>query len=286
MINHYFQNKNPINEVLLIEDLITEAIEIQGLDVYYIPRNSLIESDLFYGDDPLKSFSKSYLVTVYLSEAMAVGGNDFFSKFGLTIPNNTKILISRRHFKRDVPELIRPIEGDLIFVPQLSKNGEIYEIRFIDDTKDMYSLQRGSPYYYEVALELFKYSQETINVGQEQVDDINFDAFNIDYNVYNGSGDYLMNENVSDGHANTAEVLSWDSIANVVTLINISGVFNANANIIGATSGVRYMVKEFNDLIMDEIHIDSNNYNIANAALTVIDSSIKNPIGTLGRQTL
>lgn len=284
MINHYFQSRNPLNEFLLYEDLIVEAIEQQGMDIFYIPRDSLVESDELYGDDPLKSFSKTYPVTIYLSNPIEVGGNDYFSKFGLTIPNNAKVLIARRHFLRDVPELIRPMEGDLLFIPQFSKNGEIYEINFVDDTKDLYSLQRGSPFFYELSLEMFKYSQETFNVGNEQIDDINLDAFSIDYNVYNGTGDYLMNEAVNDGYSNTASVMSWNAVSNTISLINISGNFTANANIIGVISGTRYMIKDFQDLLMNEVHIESDNFNIANVSTPIIDVSIKNPIGSLGRQ--
>ena len=285
MKNKYFDTRNQFSEQFLVEDLISEAIDIQGFSCYYIPRNNLLESDLLYGDDPLKSFSKTYLITAYLSESMDVRGNDLFSKFGLQIPNTTKIQVSRRNFKRDVPYQSRPNEGDLIFVPFMSKNGEVYEINFIDDTVDLYSLTRSSPYTYEISLELFKPSQEVIDTGIVEIDTISTDdSYNIDYTLYNGSGDYVIGEVVTDGSANnTAVVSEWNYPNSVIKLINLKGSFNYNANLIGSSSNTTYMISTFDDLIMETPHSDSDNNEIRDYATPVINTIISNPIGRLGK---
>ena len=157
--NLFFNNYKSKQEQNLVEDLITEAIKMMGFDAYYIPNSQEASRDLLYGDDPLKKFQTSYPIEVYMTNSVDPGMNqDFFSKFGLEIKNNVRVQLPRRSFAKRVPQdsYTRPREGDLLYIPWLSGTGELYEIKYVNDTKDYFTLGRRQPYYWELELELFK----------------------------------------------------------------------------------------------------------------------------------
>ena len=173
MPSKYFQNYGkPAIEINLIEDLYNEAINIQGFSGYYIPNTNVAGRDLIYGDDPLKHFDDAYKMDMYLVNTMDYGDEqDFFSKFGLEVRNQTKIQFSFREFmKRTNKQFEAPKEGNLIFIPFFKDSGELFEIKFVNTSKDLYTLGRVRPFYYELSLEPFKYNDESLDTGIESID--------------------------------------------------------------------------------------------------------------------
>ena len=82
-----------------MEDLVIEAMQIHGMDVYYLPRSSRDSVDLLYGEDPLKEYRKAYPIEMYLEDVTGMEGEgDFISKFGLEIRDEVTMLMSRRRF--------------------------------------------------------------------------------------------------------------------------------------------------------------------------------------------
>tara|TARA_R110002020_G_scaffold158342_3_gene341518 strand:+ start:1864 stop:2724 length:861 start_codon:yes stop_codon:yes gene_type:complete len=61
----------------------------------------------------------------------------------------------------------RPMEGDLIFFPLVNK---MFEIKFVEHEQIFY--QTGRLQTFDLRCELFKYSSETINTGNTQIDTI------------------------------------------------------------------------------------------------------------------
>ena len=157
--SQYFNNYAAQNEQRLVEDLIVESIKIMGFDAYYLVNNNDQARDLLYGEDPVKKFESAYQLEFYLSNVMEYGGErEFFSKFGLQIKNEVQVIVSKRSFTQRVPNTItRPREGDLIYIPFLNGTGELYEIKFTNQTKDFFMMGRKYPYFYELSLEKFKY---------------------------------------------------------------------------------------------------------------------------------
>ena len=188
--NLYFNNYKSHGEQTLVEDLIVESIKMMGFDAFYLPNDNDQARDLIFGEDPTKRFSSAFPVELFLSEAMDYSGEkEFFSKFGLEIKNNVNVILSKRTFTQRVPQntFTRPREGDLIYVPFLYGTGELFEIKFVDATKDFFTLGRKIPYFYELQLEKFKYSQEIIDTGVEAIDDAvtqsaYVDDFSLEYN--------------------------------------------------------------------------------------------------------
>jgi hypothetical protein len=250
MPSKYFQNYGkPAVEINLIEDLYNEAINIQGFSGYYIPNTNVQGRDLIYGDDPLKRFDDAYKLDMYLVNTMDYGDEqDFFSKFGLEVRNQTKIQFSFKEFmKRTNNQFEVPKEGNLIFIPFMKDSGELFEIKFVNTSKDLYTLGRIRPFYYELSLEPFKYNDESLDTGIEGIDMIELlEASKSILDVQDGTGDYIVGETIYQGDANNhtahAEVAAWDKANSILTIMNVNGLFsNTSAlHITGATSNSNY----------------------------------------------
>ena len=291
-VNHYFNNYGSLPEQRVIEDLIVESIKVQGFEAFYLPNNNSEARDLLFGEDPVKKFKSSYPIELYLSNSLEYGGErEFFSKFGLEIKNTVQVIISKRTFSQRVPQntITRPMEGDLIYIPFLNGTGELFEIKFTNQTKDFFMLGRKVPYFYELELEKFKYSQEIINTGTADIDAVVTDsAYTLHLNVGTGTGTYAIQEIVyqsldgSYANANTVAIVqSWIPSSSTLSVTNIAGEFLDNTIIYGYTSGAQYSLVSFDPLANPSNKENYDNELIANSFSTIVDTSETNPFGSI-----
>ena len=283
----YFNSFSPaiINEQRLMEDVIVESIKIMGHDVKYLPREAYDSTDDVIGESPQAKFNRAYTVEMYLSNVEGYEGEgDFFSKFGLEIRDTSNFIISRKTFERYIPSTVakRPREGDLIFVPLL---GKLFEIKFVEEELMFFSLGKRNPFIYELRCEVFRYSQEDFETGDEEIDDIeHLVAYTTELNLGVGSGNYYINEILYQGanlssSAVSAEVKNWDWANNKLQVINIKGSFTNGSNVIGSSSNTRYTLTSYDDLA-DLINADdSDNRVIQSEANNFIDLTEINPFG-------
>jgi hypothetical protein len=286
--NLYFNNYQNTPEQRLIEDLMIETIKINGVDCYYIPNINEEKRDLLYGEDPLKKFTGAYPVEMYVVNVDGYEGErEFFSKFGLEIRNNMSVLVSKRSFARWVPQTyVRPREGDLIYVPFLSQKGEMYEIRYVNYSEAFYVLGNKYPFFYKLELEKFKYSQETIDVGIPDIDDLVSDeAYQIELNVNTstGNGNFIKGESVHNT-SNTVygTVTSWNKPTGILKVTDIYGTFANNMLLRGNTSNASYTTSASPDELKDNLAREEyDNKIIQTEANTIIDFSESNPFGNI-----
>lgn len=238
--NPFFNFYNSKQEQNLVEDLINEALGIYSFEAYYVPRDSDVQPDLLYGENPLKSFSNAYPIHLHLANSQDPGmNNDFFSKFGLEMKNNLKVILSRRVFERMVKNNIldRPIEGDLIYIPWLSGTGELYEIKYTNDTVDFFVLGRKNPYYWNLELEMFKYSHEEIETGVPEINIVSEQhAYSILFEMGNpftsSAENYIIGELVQQEHypfykindKGLSEEVKVDVIDNQILIADSKGI--------------------------------------------------------------
>ena len=289
--NHYFNNFCAINEQRLIEDVIVESIKIMGTDAFYLPNDNGASRDLLYGEDPLKTFNTAFPIEIYPENVMDYGGDkELFSKFGLEIKNQMTIVLSKRSFTQRMPDfLVRPREGDLIYVPFLNGTGELYEIKFTNQNKDFFTLGRKIPYFYELELEKFRYSQEVLDTGQPDIDIIATNsAYQIELYLTSGSGNYIINETVYQSNDGTvanaytiATVQSWNGANTILSVSNISGEFANNILIIGETSNARHTIDAFDPLAVSVKNEPYDNKIIETESENYIDDTTSNPFGSL-----
>ncbi len=291
--NHYFNNypNKYSQEQALVEDLLVEAIKMYGSDCYYIVRESQTEQDVIFGEDPTSKFEKTYKIEMYMNDVLDhASGGDFMARFGLQINESVTMLISRRTFQKYIPSSValRPREGDLIYVP-FSTN--LYEIKHVDHEKNYYTLGRDTklPYMYEVSCELFRYSQESINTGVQEIDDIELEGgYAISMNLNSSqTGNFYVNELVYQGTdygsaTATAQVKDWNPVDKIIRIQNIKGSFSNTGNITGVTSNTTYTISEYDPL---EDHTDNSftqNSEIQDENDVILVETEGNPFGSIG----
>ena len=288
----YFNNYNSLAEQRVIEDLIVESIKIMGFDAYYLPIENETDRDILYGEDPIKKFSSAFPIEFYLSSSMEYEGEkEFFSKFGLEIKNNVSIILSKRSFSQRVPQetFTRPREGDLIYVPFLNGTGELFEIKFTNQTKDFFMLGRKIPFFYELELEKFKYSQEVIDTGVEDIDDVMIQSsYSIELNTGVGTGTFQNREIVfqsEDGTQANAYVVAivqeWIKPDDMLKVTNVAGEFRDNVAIIGATSNAEYYLASYDPLKDSTRNEVYDNAYLFDTASNIIDFTETNPFGKI-----
>lgn len=167
--NSFFSNYNYFNEQQLIDDLVIESIQIFGIDTYYVTRTSGA-FDHIMNEDRLTVFDAAYQIEMYVKSVDGFQGEgDFLSKFGLQIRDQVTFTVAFRTFERHVtrtdPSLIRPKEGDLIYMPM---NDKFFKITFVEHESVFY--QTGALQVYDLKCELFEYSNERFETGVEEVD--------------------------------------------------------------------------------------------------------------------
>lgn len=284
----YFNNFNSSPEQRLIEDLMIETIKINGVDCYYIPNINELARDLLYGEDPLKKFTAAYPLEMYITNVDGYEGErEFFSKFGLEIRNNMSVIVSKRSFSRWVPQTyVRPREGDLIYVPFLSQTGELYEIRYVNYSEAFYVLGNKYPYFYKLELEKFKYSQETIDVGIEDVDNVVAqDAYNVTLvmSANNASNNFVVGESImANGSSSVSGTVAyWDRPSLTLKVTDLLGTFSNNNIVRGNTSNSVFVVSNAVNVQTDPQEREMyDNLVIQNEADSYVDLSESNPFGS------
>ena len=290
----YFNNYNSNAEQRVIEDLIVESMKIMGFDAFYCPNDNDQARDLLYGEDPVKKFQSAFPLEMYLSSDPLdyQGQQEFFSKFGLEIKDVVKVMVSRRSFSQRVPQntFTRPREGDLVYVPFLNGTGELYEITFTEQSKDMHMLGRKQPYFYELRLEKFKYSQEIIDTGIEDIDHVvNDSAYMIKLNTNVGNAiNYTTHEICYQAADSTqanatavAVVQTWTKANNELMVSNISGEFINGQVIIGASSNAQHTLISYDPLLDNSFNETYSNKLLQTEANSIIDFSETNPFGSI-----
>ena len=291
-ISHYFGNYNNVGEQRITEDLICESIKIMGFDAFYLPNDNDATRDLLYGEDPVKMFNSAFPVEMYLSNVSDYGGEkDFFSKFGLEIKNTVSVILSKRAFSQRVPQntFTRPREGDLVYIPVTNGVGELFEIKFTNQNKDFSMLGRKVPYFYELEMEKFKYSQEIISTGMPDIDSIVTDsAYTIHLNTGTGTGAYNIQEIVFQSPDSTianatsyGTVQSWIPSSHILSVTNIFGEFIDGNAIIGSSSNAQYLLTTFDPLHSPAVKENYDNQFINVSASSILNTSETNSFGSL-----
>lgn len=248
--NPYVRWWSDTSEQALLQSLMTEAIQMYGIDVIYIPREMRRE-DALYTEDVLSRFTETYPIEVYIRNIDGwEGQGDFLSKFGIRVEDKLTIMISRERFAEAVPNLIRPNEGDLIFFPDPLH--ALFEIKMVEHEKgqgQFYPL--GGLTFYELNIELHTYSHEEFQTGDEDIDEYErIQTYAQNLVVANtGSGSFVVGETIFQGVAPeaataTAVVEEWDANTGIVQVSRINGEFGNTAPLRGETSGAQYPVAE------------------------------------------
>lgn len=152
----------------LMEDLIVEAIQINGSTFYYIPLTEFSKDD-FFNEDPNPKFENYYPIEMYVNNGSGWSGSGhLLGKFGLSIKQTVDLLVARKRFKK-ITGLDHPNEGDLIYFP-LSKS--LFELSLsLDEPMEVNQFYQLSKLYtWQLKCSLYEYSYETFTTGITELD--------------------------------------------------------------------------------------------------------------------
>ena len=175
MLNPFFQQGSR-TEQSLIQDLINEQLRMYGVEVHYIPRKYATTNTII--KEVIESkFDNAYPIEAYVNTYEGYEGQGtILSKFGVQPLDDLTLTISKERFETYITPLIkdlanielstRPKEGDLIYFPL---GDRLFEIKFVEHEKPFYQLQKN--YVYELTCELFRYEDEILDTGVDEIDD-------------------------------------------------------------------------------------------------------------------
>jgi len=175
MLNPFFLQGSK-SEQNLMQDLINESIRMYGVDVHYMPRKYLGENTIIK-ENIVSSFEDALPIEAYVASYEGWEGQEVeLSKFGIQAKDEIVLVISQERYETYIDPLIRsksntkltsrPKEGDLIYFPL---GDVLFEIKNVKRDKPWYQLQKN--YVYELRCELFRYEDEIIDTGIDQIDD-------------------------------------------------------------------------------------------------------------------
>ena len=175
MLNPFFQQGSK-TEQSLIQDLINEQLRMYGVEVYYIPRKYATTNTIIREVVESK-FDDAYPLEAYVNTYEGYDGQGtILSKFGVQPIDDLTLTISKERFEeyitpltKNLPDIelaTRPKEGDLVYFPL---GDRLFEIKFVEHEKPFYQLQKN--YVYELTCELFRYEDEVLDTGIDEIDD-------------------------------------------------------------------------------------------------------------------
>lgn len=282
------------SEQLLVEDLVIEALKIYSMDVYYLPRESRDQIDHLMGEEQLKTFGSAYIIEMYVENITGMEGEgDLISKFGLEIRDEMTLLVSRRRFNFTIPNLIRPREGDIIYVPLLRN---FFEISFVENENQQamfYTLGRGrggNVYVYGLRMKQYVFSNEQIQVGNDTVDDQILENYQLTNLILvpggTGTFDVANNELVYQGSTlQTANAFgtahTWDAANSTLSIALVNGLFANTANVKGANSGATWIMStlDTNTPLEEQFEDEVDNLILKTESNVILDFSEQNPFG-------
>lgn len=276
----------------LLDSLNREAIQMAGLDMYYLPRD-VISDDEIFDEDIQSRFDNGYAMEMYIESSEGFEGQELLFKFGVEVRDEVSLVVNKKRFNEALAStphesLERPREGDLIYIP-LSKG--VYQIMFVEHEQPFYQL--GTVPNYIIRAQLFEYSGEDFDtdiVGLDIPDSKQNKALEADGYVYkvtlNAAADYEMGEEVSQtvsGVTVTGEIVRISDNGQILHIAHIKNnssddsykVIIPTAALVGAESGVSQTVTA----VQAVMETYSDNDKLQEDGAEVIDTSESSNFG-------
>jgi len=261
--NQYFESNYSATtaDQVLVEELIIEAIQIHGRDLYYLPRD-LNNFDSFFGEDQISSFNNAVPLEFYMENVQSwQDDGSFLSKFGMEIRDSATFAVSQKRFTEEItseyPNITRPREGDILVLPiEIDNRKRAMEITFVRNEEIFYQI--GKLYIWTVTVKNFEFSGEIFNTGIPRIDDYNSYALSTVISLEPGIGVFLPGETVSQITGFGGYVLSFNNTENQLVITNISGELDMTLPIIGVSTS--RVIVELNSSTGNDVMMNDNDY--------------------------
>ena len=208
-------------EQSLYANLIAEAIQIHGHDVYYLDR-TLVAEDTVLGEDALSKFNTQSLIEMYMEDSGGgfAGEREIMSQFGLQNLSEATFVVSKTRFQEKTKQLqieaatdstssgsiqleagtlsTSKLEGDIFYIVNETDATDadrplegdaiyhptlkkLFEINFVDHDDPFHQLDNNP--VYKMRCRLFDYGSEALDTGIAEIDAIE-DALSIESSQY------------------------------------------------------------------------------------------------------
>ena len=274
----------------LYQNLVKEAIQIYGHDVYYVNRET-VALDNVLGEDALSKYTNAEPIEMYVEDAEGFGGDkEIITQFGLENRNEITFVVSKERFQEmdsqinleegegsialedgsidqtDNSSTVSTLTGNFYILQDTATTdadrpqegdlvyhpifAKMFEINFVDHDEPFYQLDNNP--VYKLRCKQFEYASEIIDTGIATIDAIEGD-------------------------------LTTDSRAYQISLENeVGSIQLENAADTGSAS---FIITE--DYIIGDYDTDKTSQNELFDQLddTVLDFSESNPFGDVGSAT-
>ena len=274
----------------LYQNLIKEAIQIYGHDVYYVNRET-VALDNVLGEDALSKYTNAEPIEMYVEDGAGFGGDkEIISQFGLENRNEITFVVSKERFQEMDSQInleegegsialesgtidqtgnssnLSSFTGNFYILQDIAttdadrpQEGDLvyhpifekmFEINFVDHDEPFYQLDNNP--VYKLRCKQFEYASEVIDTGIATIDAIEGD-------------------------------LSTDARQFQITLENEVGSIQLENS--ADTGGASFIITE--DYIVGDYDTDKTSQNELFDQLddTVLDFSESNPFGDVGSAT-
>ena len=197
-------------EQSLYANLIAEAIQIHGHDVYYLDR-TLVAEDTVLGEDSLSKFNTQAPIEMYMenSDGGYAGEREVITQFGLENLSEATFVVSKVRFQEKTKQIqiedgtdstssgsillesgsiaTSKLEGETFYILNETDATDVdrplegdaiyhpllkklFEINFVDDDDPFHQLDTNP--VYKMRCRLFDYGSETLETGITEIDAI------------------------------------------------------------------------------------------------------------------
>ena len=270
-------------EQSLYANLIAEAIQIHGHDVYYLDR-TLVAEDTVLGEDSLSKFNTQAPIEMYMenSDGGYAGEQEVITQFGLENLSEATFVVSKIRFQEKTKQI--QIEdgtdstssGSILLesgsISESKLEGEIFYIQNETDATDADRPLEGDAIYHPLLKKLFE---------------INFVDHDDPFHQLDTNPVYKMRCRLFDYGSETLEtgITDIDAIEDSLSVASSDYQFtleDETGSILLETSGDEYLIQE--DYIVGDGVTDKTAQNELFETLddTILDFSESNPFGDAG----
>jgi hypothetical protein len=309
-------------EQSLYADLVTEAIQIHGHDVYYLDR-TLVAEDTVLGEDALSKFNTQSLIEMYMEDSGGgyAGEQELMSQFGLQNLSEATFVVSKTRFQEKTKQLqietgtdstssgsiqlesgsfsTSKLEGEIFYIVNETDATDadrplegdaiyhptlkkLFEINFVDHDDPFHQLDNNP--VYKMRCRLFDYGSEALDTGIAAIDAI-------ESSLSVASSDHQLTLEQATGTTINQEIRINHDISESGLLLDETDSDNiigedettlGGENILLETGGDEFLIQE--DYIIGDMDTDKTAQNELFETLddTVLDFSESNPFGDAG----
>ena len=305
-------------EQSLYANLVVEAIQIHGHDVYYLDR-TLVAEDNVLGEDSLSKFNTQSLIEMYMedSDGGYAGEQELMSQFGLENLSEATFVVSKTRFQEKTKQLqieaatdstssgsiqleagtlsTSKLEGEIFYILNETDATDVdrplegdaiyhpilkklFEINFVDHDEPFHQLNNNP--IYKMRCRLFDYGSESLDTGITEIDAIedSLSTSTSDYQLTLENASIVGQSLTVDKVIFTADLTNLTSDAVSISAGQDPASFGES--ILSESGGDEYIISEDVPSLGDGV-VDKTAQNELFDVLddTVLDFSESNPFG-------